>query len=509
MKKQKLHLSLSMLLMMSSVVLLSIFLGLWLRQAYQQAYTNLQKEVSFLFLNSVQTTQTDLFTEVFPLSFQKKDTSNQVGEWKINIKIDDTTDLNIDKEINQKKVLSKSMTIVYKDSLAKKNSTYISAIKMDTDSIKSTKHIILAGDDHKLDQDIQSSIAFLARLKKEGQIPNLEMKYPQDSSTFQLIQQHFDSTVATKNLPIQVQLTQLKQDSLEQKQLLSEVYQDKWTNEQFAAEVLFYKPYLFKKILPQILFSILLLVCILAAFFSIYYNMRQQQRLIAIKNDFISNVTHELKTPITTVGVAIEALSNFDALQNPERTQEYLDISKMELQRLSILVDKVLKMSLFEKKEPELKLELLDLQILIQSILNSFKLQFEKLAAEVDFQTTGANFVVQGDKTHLTSVIYNLLDNALKYSPEQPQIEVSLDGSADQIKVRVQDAGMGIEKVYLDKIFDKFFRVPTGNAHNVKGHGLGLNYVASVIQKHQGEIQVESQVGKGSSFTVLFPRHLR
>ena len=148
-----------------------------------------------------------------------------------------------------------------------------------------------------------------------------------------------------------------------------------------------------------------------------------------LKNDFVSNVTHELKTPITTVGVAIEALSDFEVLENPERTKEYLDISKHELNRLSILVDKVLKMSLFEKKEPELKLEKINLNSLIRDILNSMKLQFEKLDAKVVFQPLVADANLSGDKIHLTSVLYNLIDNALKYSSSPPEIDIDLKNS--------------------------------------------------------------------------------
>ena len=238
----------------------------------------------------------------------------------------------------------------------------------------------------------------------------------------------------------------------------------------------------------------------------IWQSLEKQRKLTELKNDFISNVTHELKTPITTVGVAIEALSSFNAMENPARSKEYLDISKHELNRLTILVDKVLKMSLFEKKEPELKIEQFDINLLINEVLGSMKLQFEKFAAKVNFQTKGNTFFLEGDRIHLTSVIYNLIDNALKYSPENPEIDLMLEEENNQIKFSVKDKGIGISSDYMGKIFDKFFRVPSGDLHDIKGHGLGLSYVAGVVNKHHGKITVDSKKNIGTQFTISLPK---
>ncbi|MBK7407092.1 MAG: HAMP domain-containing histidine kinase [Saprospirales bacterium] len=262
---------------------------------------------------------------------------------------------------------------------------------------------------------------------------------------------------------------------------------------------------------PQILFALLLFASVLLAFYVVYKSLLKQQRLTELKNDFIRNVTHELKTPITTVGVAIEALSDFNVLDHPERTREYLDISKHELNRLSILVDKVLKMSHFEDAEPELKLADFDFKDLIDEVLNSMKLHFEKLGAQVDFQTQGDVFPIEADQAHLTSVVYNLIDNALKYSPGRPVIHIHLSAHGLDYQLTIHDEGIGIPPEYLDRIFDQFFRVPTGDRHNVKGYGLGLSYVASVIRQHHGRIEVESNPdshrdGKGTQFTITLPR---
>ncbi len=267
-----------------------------------------------------------------------------------------------------------------------------------------------------------------------------------------------------------------------------------------------YEGFLLKKIVPQSLFSFFLLAITGLAFGAISRNLRQQRRLTELKNDFISNVTHELKTPIATVSVAIEALQNFGAAQNPQQTKEYLEISKSELNRLTLLVDKVLKMATFEQQGLSLSLETIDLAEVIQLVLNSMKLQFEKYGAKVEFEKVGASFLIPADKIHLTNVIYNLLDNALKYSESNPYISLFLKETENEIALSVSDTGIGIPKEYLDKIFDKFFRVPTGDTHDVKGYGLGLNYVSSVIKQHRGRIKVESELDKGSVFTIIIPK---
>lgn len=264
-------------------------------------------------------------------------------------------------------------------------------------------------------------------------------------------------------------------------------------------------PYLLRQLTLPILFSILLLGITMLTFVLLYRNVLKQQRLAALKNEFISNITHELKTPIATVGVAIEALKNFNAMQDPQRTKEYLDISSNELQRLGLLVDKVLKLSMFENKGIELKYESLDLQQLVTEVVSSFKLQFEKFHARVQVNSTG-EVNLRGDRLHLLSVIFNLVDNALKYSKEDPEINIDITGKENAVELTVTDNGIGIPGEYQAKIFEKFFRVPHGDTHDAKGYGLGLSYVAQVIKKHNGTIAVASEPGKGTTFTITIPK---
>jgi len=265
-------------------------------------------------------------------------------------------------------------------------------------------------------------------------------------------------------------------------------------------------PYLFKRINVPILLSLFIVGFTIFSFVLLYKNMLKQKRLADIKNEFISNITHELKTPIATVSVAIEALRSFNASMDAQRSKEYLEISANELQRLSLLVDKVLKLSMFENKGIDLKYEPLNMQALIKEVASSMRLQFEKKNAAVSISSEGDSSL-EGDRLHLVSVIFNLLDNALKYSYDNPHINITTIDGGNKLSLIVTDDGIGIPQEYREKVFEKFFRVPTGNLHNAKGYGLGLSYVAQVVKKHNGSIKVEPLEGGGSKFVIVIPKH--
>ena len=265
-------------------------------------------------------------------------------------------------------------------------------------------------------------------------------------------------------------------------------------------------PLLLQRISAAILFSFFLVGFTTLSFLLLYRNLLRQRKLADIKNEFISNITHELKTPIATVSVAIEALRSFGGSVSPQKTREYLDISAIELQRLSLLVDKVLKLSMFEKKETDLRYEPLNMRQLVDEVTASMRLQFEKKHAEVTVQSDGDS-CLEGDRLHLVSVLFNLLDNALKYGKEEPKINICLKDLGPRLQLVIADNGIGIPAEYHHRIFEKFFRVPHGNVHDAKGYGLGLSYVSHVVDQHKGSIDVSSADGKGSRFTITLPKH--
>lgn len=256
------------------------------------------------------------------------------------------------------------------------------------------------------------------------------------------------------------------------------------------------------------LMGLFLLSVISAAFYYMLHHLKAQHQLVQMKNEFISNITHELRTPIFTVSAALEALDNFKGLDNPERTQEYLSISKNELNRLSILVEKVLTTSLLEQSTLPLTKERVALLPLVQQIVHSFKLQLEQENATLIIHPSSPHLQAYADKIHLTNVLYNLIDNALKYrSACPPHIDILLQAHQQHLKISIRDNGIGIPEAYVETIFNKFSRVPQGNQHNVKGYGLGLNYTAHIIALHGGTISVDSQVDQGSTFIITLPLH--
>ncbi|PSL49355.1 phospho-acceptor domain-containing protein [Chitinophaga niastensis] len=262
--------------------------------------------------------------------------------------------------------------------------------------------------------------------------------------------------------------------------------------------------FILQKMIWTLLSSVVLLVLTTLCFVYMLRTILKQKKLSEVKNDFINNMTHELKTPIATVSAAVEALQNFNALNDQRKTQTYLDISKNELQRLSDLVEKVLHIAAEEKEDIELFREATDLNEVIDNILSNHQLKANK-PLQLRYDNNLAGHSVYVDKTHLSNAINNLVDNAIKYSKEPVQLYLQTSIENGILKIRVKDNGIGIPKIYQTNIFDKFFRVPTGNLHNVKGFGLGLSYVQKIVEMHGGTIRVHSEPEKGSEFIIIIP----
>lgn len=328
-----------------------------------------------------------------------------------------------------------------------------------------------------------------------------------DSLSVDTVQQTYTANLKREGLLLPFQLLTEEQPIATPGLVTQSVRANMFGNQEFKAVFPAYRSFLLRQMWEEALFSVLLLGIITMAFALIYRNLRKQHRLSLLKNDFLSNITHELKTPISSVSVAIEALRDFGALKDPKLTREYLDISRDELKRLSLLVDRVLRLTTFEQKELELNLEVLDMSEVTRTILRTMQVQFDQYQAQHELVVRGNDFTLRGDRIHLSSVIFNLLDNALKYrNGEKPEVKLSLVEEAEHLHISIQDNGIGIPATYQDRIFEKFFRVPQGNVHNAKGYGLGLSYVATVVTKHGGRVAVQSQPGNGSQFTLILPK---
>lgn len=252
--------------------------------------------------------------------------------------------------------------------------------------------------------------------------------------------------------------------------------------------------------------SSLLLICMVGGIF--YYSvntMLSQKKLSNIKTDFINNMTHELKTPVSTISLALEVIRDKELEKNPEKTERYLNIIGEENKRLGTQIEKVLQIAQLESGDISLKFENLDINEVLNQVIASMGVQLEQLNVKVDTNLNAAIPNVAADKVHLTSIFVNLLDNAIKYSKEFPEILLSTENTIGGVAIKIKDNGIGIPKDQINKIFDKFYRVPKGNLHDVKGFGLGLSYVKRMLTLHGGKIAVSSKVNEGSEFFVTLP----
>lgn len=260
-----------------------------------------------------------------------------------------------------------------------------------------------------------------------------------------------------------------------------------------------------KKLSWALLGAIGLTIILIASFLLMLSTIFKQKQLSQIRSDFINNMTHELKTPIATVSAAVESMQNFGVLDDRAKTDLYLNISKKELNRLSGLVEKVLSMAREERKPIQLNFETIDLRALCNNLINSQQIKDIKKKVDIKLDIPANAASVNADYVHFSNVIHNLVENSIKYSKEEVTINISTKVADDFFEININDNGKGIAKKHLSKIFDQFYRVPTGDVHNVKGFGLGLYYVYKIIQRHGGSIHAKSTLGKGTSFTIKLP----
>ncbi len=280
-------------------------------------------------------------------------------------------------------------------------------------------------------------------------------------------------------------------------------------NRYFQAEhgvaITHYTSYLLGKLWPQATFIAVLLTVTLLALRTTYHSLLRQIELNTLKDDLVSNISHELKTPIATVKVAVEAIQHFDHTGQDELRADYLQMAALELERLELLVNRTLHTSLVESGRLSLQKEWCDVHQLVEEVLAAYQVRFQAYDAQVRFLKTGDTFSAEVDRLHMQGVLINLLDNSLKYNKAKADIIIQLKTSTEgTMHLSVTDNGPGIPDNYLNKVFDKFFRVPTGNKHEVKGYGLGLNYAAQVMRQHNGNIEVHNMPQGGCTFTLAW-----
>jgi two-component system phosphate regulon sensor histidine kinase PhoR len=252
--------------------------------------------------------------------------------------------------------------------------------------------------------------------------------------------------------------------------------------------------------------SVVFTLIIIAAFALTIFTLLRQKKLSEIKTDFINNMTHEFKTPLATISLAVDALKNEKVIQNTEKREYFSTIIKEENKRMNKHVETILQAALLDKQEIKLNLKPLHAHDLIQKTVNNFQLQLHDKQAKVELLLNAKNDYIEVDEVHFSNVLNNLVDNAIKYSKENLEVTITTHCTTKNLVIKIEDNGIGMNKETVKRIFEKFYRAHTGNIHNIKGFGLGMSYVKNVVDVHKGKIKVESTLGKGSCFTIEMPR---
>jgi two-component system, OmpR family, phosphate regulon sensor histidine kinase PhoR len=267
------------------------------------------------------------------------------------------------------------------------------------------------------------------------------------------------------------------------------------------------KQYLLGQVWPLVVISIILIIIIILSFTYTLIMYFRQGKLSELKTDFINNMTHEFKTPVSTISLACEALNDKDIMKSDELYKSYINIISEENKRLGLMAERILQSAALEKGDLVLHKELTDLHDVLNEVIRNIGIQIEIKDGQIIKDFRAVNCQAEIDRMHMVNVVQNLLDNANKYTPVRPQIIVSTSDADDGLVFSIQDNGIGISKADQKKIFDKLYRVPEGNIHNFKGFGLGLSYVKTVVESHGGNIKLESEMKKGTKFEVFLPHY--
>ncbi len=265
------------------------------------------------------------------------------------------------------------------------------------------------------------------------------------------------------------------------------------------------RKYIWASLWKTLVASILFMGIIIFSFAYTILTIFRQKKISEMKTDFINNMTHEFKTPIATISLAADSITNPKIAGNPQKVTRFADIIKQENRRMNEQVEKVLQIAQLDKRDFSLRIAEINLHDLIRNAVENLSLQVEKKNGSITTNLLAQNPLIRADATHIANIIHNLLDNANKYSPEKPDILITTRNKNNGVEISIRDRGIGMNKEALKHIFDKFYRIHTGDRHDVKGFGLGLAYVKAIVDAHHGYIRVDSKPGKGSTFTVFLP----
>lgn len=473
--------------MVSSILVMLVLQVFWLNAVYQDYKSSLKQETGLLLNNTVtELIDSLVWKGMAPVKFADKISAMDSAGSKPRILIRRFDHKTVPDVLIDSDSLS---AIPGLDSITSKTIQIISTdLTVKADSLRRLVRPIFQGTDSTLNQQFTFSL-------------NTD---PIDSA---LLAEFFNKRLEENDYPLKAvvrkPISELEETENGDNKLLINTISIPFglTYEVFFAT---YQTYLWGKMIAPISFALLALLLILFSFYVLYQNALQQQRLNMLKNDIISNITHELKTPVATVSVVLESLENFGADQQEQTRKEYIQIAKQELKRLSVLTERILQDAVMGFKT--ISKENLNFDQVIETQLAAFKPILSSKNFVLNYQKDAGDYQLKGDEEQLALMVFNLLDNAIKYSAEVKIIQVQLSQQADVISLKIQDHGKGIPLKYQKAIFEKFVRVPQQDLHEVKGYGLGLAQVSAAVHAHEGKIHVTSKEGNGSLFTIELPQ---
>jgi signal transduction histidine kinase len=475
-------------LMVFSQLLLLVFVLYWLKGQYNEEKGKLQKELALTFFS----TQDQLVDSVL-LKNIVKPFGNDSAE--VFIKIAHDTDSTGVQCISS---LEESMRFTINDTL---DSIEVIGVNV-LDSFKS-KEIKEVGKSRK-DQMLVKSVKLFVDAAQKRLLASSDsfnaFPFPMDTSVFKTV---FSQKLSDGDFDLDVVwLSNENDDTNIHKQFVFRSDIDKGLP---GVKIEKYLGHILRRIFPEIAFAFLLLLLTGSAFYFTYKSLVKQYRLGQMREAFFSNITHELKTPVSTMKVALEAIQGFTAPNEFKGAVGYIEMARSEADRLDQLINHILSHSKLESDKQILNSAKVDVAQLVHAVLNAVKVVAEQKGAKITFVPPGIKPYIFGDALLMQSVLHNIIDNSLKYSGNLPEIAIQITGHGKNVQIQVRDKGPGIPEKYMDEIFKKFFRVPQGNTHNVKGYGLGLSYARLIMHLHKGEITVRN-LKVGCEFTLAFPK---
>ncbi len=515
---RSIRLSVVLLLMILSLVTLTGFVGFWLNQQYKEEKTELRKKLeanladsqrqlvdSLLFKRFIQPILLDSLKS--NLSFTPDSIKQDAEENRLEVSRDRGSDVALPKRNMKMNNIRLELSVndsIFKNGSSGKMKKTLTVVSKDHSGVQ--KRVIHSsnnsGSSFEFKQD--TSNVFLMQgmkliLNEIAGSTNLKINssgFVQIDSV--LFKKTFDKNLKKGGIDLVSRLVPLKKGKNEDMRLETNMFA-----RNLGIEVLDTNWYLLKRLNSRFLFVLVILSMTGLAFLLAYRSLSKQMRLNQMKNDLINNMSHELKTPVATVKVALEALQDSRVMGNEQVSKEYLNMATLELNRLELLLGQVLNSSLLDHKKGFIVKERLVLNKLVEEAWRSIAIRADKQGAKFKLNIPAESIEIDADRTHTLGVILNLLDNALKYAGEHPEVRVELKNGPDP-RLIITDSGKGIPEEYIGKVFDKFFRVPNGDVHNTKGFGLGLSYARQVMEQQGGSISVRNVDAGGCEFTLTF-----